>query len=235
MGDKKNPDIVFGGDLNELAPDLKLAFENQLGVKLTKQDQSIEIKGFVQDNKGNYYRYTKEENGVYYGNGFYIKNGNTTLLDAGNQRMVGGFIINASGNVENVTKYNNEFHYGKVEKVNYIKGNEISVTTENGFFVFETTNGDVSKLKSWSNEQYVLDKLGGSVDKNGNITINGDFKIRHHRFWNDRVIEINGNADFQNSQITSLGNLQSIGGNSFFENSQITSLGNLQSHTCTNQ
>ena len=36
------------------------------------------------------------------------------------------------------------------------------------------------------------------------------------------------NVDFEDSQITNLGKLQTIGGNANFENSQITSLGNLQ-------
>ncbi|MDR2233996.1 MAG: hypothetical protein LBE56_12865 [Tannerella sp.] len=39
---------------------------------------------------------------------------------------------------------------------------------------------------------------------------------------------IEEDANFSNSQITSLGNLQRIGGNAYFRNSQVTDLGNLK-------
>lgn len=45
----------------------------------------------------------------------------------------------------------------------------------------------------------------------------------------EKVKRIKGYADFSNSQITDLRNLQSIGTNAFFEYSQIKSLGNLKS------
>lgn len=42
------------------------------------------------------------------------------------------------------------------------------------------------------------------------------------------IKEIKGNADFDNSHVTSLGNLQTIGGDADFRNSQVISLGNLE-------
>ena len=44
----------------------------------------------------------------------------------------------------------------------------------------------------------------------------------------EKVKTINGSADFSNSQITDLGNLEKINGNAYFSNSQITDLGNLR-------
>ena len=45
----------------------------------------------------------------------------------------------------------------------------------------------------------------------------------------DKVVLLDGDADFRNSQITDLGQLQSIGGYADFRNSKITDLGQLQS------
>lgn len=51
-------------------------------------------------------------------------------------------------------------------------------------------------------------------------------------FWKlifNNIRHIEGTADFEKSEITSLSNLQSIGRNAYFKGSQITDLGNLQS------
>ena len=45
----------------------------------------------------------------------------------------------------------------------------------------------------------------------------------------DKICVFEGNANFKDSNITSLGNLESIGGDADFRKSNVTSLGNLKS------
>ena len=75
-------------------------------------------------------------------------------------------------------------------------------------------------------------------DKDGYLTISEyrqpsidytfkDLGIDENKLF-EKVKTINGSADFSNSQITDLGNLETINGNAYFSNSQITDLGNLK-------
>ena len=89
----------------------------------------------------------------------------------------------------------------------------------------------------------ILDTFGieSEEDEDGFLTISyyeqpqiegkrykySDFGIDENKLF-EKIKHINGDADFLDSEVSDLGNLESIGGNAYFENSEIKSLGKLE-------
>jgi DNA (cytosine-5)-methyltransferase 1 len=242
-----SPDNIFSRDFDNLIEGLSDAMFKKFGVeKNTKQSTTRMPNGVIQDANGAYYNYIYETNGVYYGDGYYLENGVATLLDRGSERMVDGWVISnrGDGTATNIDRTTRGFLYGDVKKVNYIKGDEISLTTENGNFVFEVKNGAVVRLidfpKKWRldklNDFYAGLQSGLEYDKNGNLTLPELYFIQSvyiqysyiNMLWADDIIGISSFAHFESTKIQYLGNLQYIKGYANFRGSQVKSLGELK-------
>ncbi len=238
-----SPDNIFSRDFDNLIEGLSDAMFKKFGVdKNTKQSTAQMPFGVIQDANGAYYNYIYETNGVYYGDGYYLENGVATLLDRGSERMVDGWVISnrGDGTATNIDRTRHGFFYGDVKKVNYIKGDEISLTTENGNFVFEVKNGAVVKLiegpKKWRLDKF--EELGIEVeyDENGSLILSrlgyNTMDSRDLRYtsmlWADDIVGISTTANFNGTKIQSLGNLQYIKGDANFSESQVQSLGELK-------
>ena len=237
-----SPDNIFSRDFDNLIEGLSDAMFKKFGVdKNTKQSTAQMPFGVIQDANGVYYNYIYETNGVYYGGGYYLENGVATLLDRGSERMVDGWVISnrGDGTATNIDRtasgYNRYgFFYGDVKKVNYIKGDEISLTTENGNFVFEVKNGAVVKLiefpKKWRLDKFKEASIRVEYDENRNLILSGLGFARDVRYtnmlWADDIVGISRSVDFIGTRIQYLGNLQYIKGDVSFIDSQIQSLGN---------
>jgi site-specific DNA-cytosine methylase len=237
-----SPDNIFSRDFDNLIEGLSDAMFKKFGVdKNTKQSTAQMPFGVIQDANGAYYNYIYETNGVYYGDGYYLENGVATLLDRGSERMVDGWVISnrGDGTATNIDRTTRGFLYGDVKKVNYIKGDEISLTTENGNFVFEVKNGAVVRLidfpKKWRldrlNDLYAGLQSSLEYDKNGNLTLPELYFSQSgyiNMLWADDIIGFSSSVDFNFTKIQYLGNLQYIKSYANFRNSQVKSLGELK-------
>ena len=241
-----SPDNIFSRDFDNLIEGLSDAMFKKFGVeKNTKQSTTRMPNGVIQDANGAYYNYIYEINGVYYGDGYYLENGVATLLDRGSERMVDGWVISnrGDGTATNIDRTTRGFLYGDVKKVNYIKGDEISLTTENGNFVFEVKNGAVVRLIDFP-KKWRLDKLNDlyaslpsglqsslEYDENGNLILPKPYLSQSgyiNMLWADDIIGFSSSVDFYSTKIQYLGNLQYIKGDANFIDSQVKSLGELK-------
>ena len=232
------PDNIFDRDFDKLIEGLGDAMYKKFGVdKNTSQSTSRMPNNITQDANGAYYYYIYETNRVYYGDGYYLENGVATILDRGSERMVDGWVISNRGNgtATNIDRTTYGFFYGDVKKVNYIKGDEISLTTENGNFVFEVKNGAVVKLiefpKKWRLDKFKELGIKVEYDENGNLILSGlGFATSSYTsmLWADDIVGISARADFNGTKIQSLGNLQYIKGDANFADSQVQSLEELK-------
>jgi len=238
-----SPDNIFSRDFDNLIEGLSDAMFKKFGVdKNTKQSTAQMPFGVIQDANGAYYNYIYETNGVYYGDGYYLENGVATLLDRGSERMVDGWVISnrGDGTATNIDRTRYGFFYGDVKKVNYIKGDEISLTTENGNFVFEVKNGAVVKLiefpKKWRLDKFKEASIKVEYDENSNLILSGSgFARMDSRYvgytsmlWADDIVGISRGVSFNGTKIQYLGNLQYIKGDAGFRDSQVQSLGELK-------
>lgn len=235
-----SPDNIFSRNFDNLIEGLSDAMFKKFGVeKNTKQSTTRMPNGVIQDANGAYYNYIYETNGVYYGDGYYLENGVATLLDRGSERMVDGWVISnrGDGTATNIDRTTRGFLYGDVKKVNYIRGDEISLTTENGNFVFEVKNGAVVRLidfpKKWRldklNDFYAGFRTSLEYDKNGNLILPElHFTGYINMLWADDIIGFSSSVEFESTKIQYLGNLQYIKGDANFSGSQVKSLGELK-------
>ena len=72
-----------------------------------------------------------------------------------------------------------------------------------------------------------ISHYGSKLDGEGHLHRPTDFEINENELFK-YIKKIQWDAKFSNSQVTSLGNLESIGGVASFCHSQVTSLGNLE-------
>ena len=125
---------------------------------------------------------------------------------------------------------------------------KLSADAKNQIKAAEQTKKEVDKIKADLNDaiknndvKAIFNYFGidAEYDKDGYLTIS-EFKVPFHNYtFNDLGIDenklfekiktIKGKAIFKNSQVTNLGNLQSVGGDADFCESQVTDLGNLVS------
>ena len=127
----------------------------------------------------------------------------------------------------------------EVEIVRQDLENEISSNDVKGIFKYFGINAKEDEdgfltLSEYKQPSEKLTFLDIGIDENVLFEkvkrIDGDANFQNSNLKNLKKLEtIYGDADFSNSQITDLGNLQSIGGNADFVYSEITDLGNLQS------
>jgi len=230
-----NPDATYGSDLNKIAEGLNESIANYFNIKLNKEQKFDLPDGITRDNKGRYFNYAKETNGVYWGGDFYIKNGQAYINDLNSERIVDEFIINNKGEIKNITNYSKSFLFGQPTKVTFLKGGKIEMTTEKGNITFTTKNGIIDSIEKIDKQirEHALNKLCGvSYTEDNKIIlkqIDANAASYIHLLWGNDIVKISDWAAFNNSKLTSLGELKSIGGTAYFSNSQLTSLGALES------
>ena len=181
------------------------------------------------------------------------KNEDTIIVDKNSERIAEGFLFKANGEYENVSEYWENFPYGDILKVNYIKGDDISVTTKNGDFVFQTKHGRIVKLKEYPKEwyfQYLSERYYKPIRlPNGSISINSLNDKNDGIIMTDEIEEIRGpitaNEDFsiislynikkaevviirEGSILEDLGQLKLANALRIEDNTLITNLGNLE-------
>ena len=139
----------------------------------------------------------------------------------------------AKEEIETAQKVQNEFKKIKAELKDAIENNNVkTIYNYFGIDVKEDKDGylTISEYRQPSID-YTFKDLG--IDENKLFekvkTINGSADFSNSQITDLGNLEtINGNAYFSNSQITDLGNLRTINGDAYFSNSQITDLGNLE-------
>ena len=167
----------------------------------------------------------------------YLENGNPKL----GVRFVGDKIQEIQG------ERNNGIvpiaYFDKVKE--YIKNNNLELSYKAQREIewsedFEKTKTDLKEAIETNDVKSILEHLGTDCEElpDGMLRITGysqpygytysDIGINENRLF-EKIKEITGNADFKNSQVTSLGKLESIGGDADFYYSPITNLGTLQS------
>lgn len=228
-----NPDATFNNDLNKLANGLDESLYNYVGVSKTSNNSSRLPEGIVRDAYGNLYKYSKEVNGVYYGDGFYIRNGEAVILDPNTERMVMGFVVNSNGSVTKIAS-DDHFIFGDVNKVTFLGGNKMRLDTkEFGIVEFDTEDGLIKQgvvMDEAHKLNYLKANYNATVDVNGNYTINGinsrDEYI--HIVWSDKITMITGSALLRGTNLTNLGNVKEIWGELDIETAKLTSLGKVE-------
>lgn len=88
-----NPDITFGGDLNKITQGLEDSIYKYVGISKSKQKTSLLPDKMVSDSNGKLFVYSKEVDGVYYGDGFYIQKGESTILDPSREKLINGIVF----------------------------------------------------------------------------------------------------------------------------------------------
>ena len=163
-----------------------------------------------------------------------IKNGNAQELE-GEYRDVALSFLENNKDIKNGRKWLDKEEWNK-RLIEYNK------KIENGTFKSEECGYLIEDLfhkdyRSHFNKNSNLEELRGKLYKIKNNLAEyyncteeeictGDYKPKTEMTCPYKIIL--GNADFSNSNITDLGNLQHIGENADFSNSEITDLGNLQ-------
>lgn len=106
---------------------------------------------------------------------------------------------------------------------------------------YEKIKNDLQSAIETNDVKAILEYFGTKVeqDDDGMLTISNytepidgisfsDLRINENELFK-KIKRIDGNADFGNSKVTDLGNLQNIGEDAIFSNSRLTNLGNLLS------
>ncbi len=89
-----NPDATFSNNLDNIAPGLTEAFEEEYGLTIDKDNIDFELKNYVKANDGKYYKYNYEINNVYYcPNNIIIDNFEVKNLDKSNYLVFDYFIL----------------------------------------------------------------------------------------------------------------------------------------------
>ena len=102
-----NPDQVHGGNLDGIAKGLKAAFEKELKVKIgvgAADDNFRCPKNTIATGAGGYLKYNHEANGVYVGDGFMYENGELTIINPNEARVMDQYIVYNDGKIVNPTK-----------------------------------------------------------------------------------------------------------------------------------
>ena len=137
----------------------------------------------------------------------------------------------------------NQFYEVKktIKEINKIKQDIFKLTHETLFEKTLKVFGINSFDRNKTNDEKIYNYFGINVkkDKNGMLILSEykqpnkyfnykDYNINENELFKN-VIEIEGNANFENSDLISLQNLEKINGNAFLTNCKITSLGHLKS------
>ena len=61
-----NPDSTFYNDLDNIIPGLTYAFEKTYGLRSKTKSEEFELTNYVKANDNKFYKYTKEDNNIYY-------------------------------------------------------------------------------------------------------------------------------------------------------------------------
>ena len=251
-----NPDRVVADTtdkLDLLVGGLQIAFYNLFNLEPPSKSHSMP-EGLYRTGDGKLFNIASEENGVYWGDNFYIKsNGEVVILNPNSQKMADGYVFNSNGTVENI-KENNHTFIDDITKVKFLAGNVIEVTTPLGKVVFPVENG-MSQQNTYIDKELAENEL---LKQGATILANGRIKLDYiapntHLFWNENIFSIKDNGilseidfsvstlkylmnlqqidtsvTFTNSKVEDLGKLKTINGEVSFRNSKIESLNNLQ-------
>ena len=87
----------------------------------------------------------KQENGVYYGDGFYMRNGESIILDPNKQRIVNGVIL-TSGQTKENNIINTIFPFD-VEQVTFLSSDKIRISNKK--YTVDFLNTNFISIKRW--------------------------------------------------------------------------------------
>ncbi len=241
-----NVDLVYGGDLNSLVSGAESAIYDYLNVSKGKANKKYDDEKVIQDNEGKLFVYGKEEEGVYYGDGFYINNGESFMLNPNTQRMANGVIFNSDGTI--TALFNTEFSqlFSESEKITFLPNNTIRVKLPSGEIELPIING-IAQQNTYIDIELAIKayNLFGNVEREkDNITIpyidNSNYIYYHGDIQSvGGFVSVDGTANLENLQSVGGGvmvygtanleakNLQSVGG--FVSVDGTANLENLQS------
>lgn len=90
----KNPDATFSNNLNNIAPDLVLSFEQHYGM-IQPPKNAFELRNYVKASDGKYYKYNYEINNIYYcPNNIIIDNYEVIRLPKESTLLIDYYILN---------------------------------------------------------------------------------------------------------------------------------------------
>jgi hypothetical protein len=220
-----NPDATYNNNLNIIIGGLEQSIYDYAGVNKVNHNKMNFAENVINDSKNRLFVFGKEENGIYYGDGFYIKHGEATLLNNDMERMIDGHVFRQNKTIKNIGA-NTLWNGFNINNIKFLKGNQITLQTDYGNATLDLVNG-VSQQSSRLDESLSIAILKNytfiETDGNGKITVSGDIKDDNHLplFWNDNIIRINGSAYFRNSSIQEQNHLEHITRKALFLDSQI--------------
>ena len=232
-----NPDATFGNDLNKVIDGLNEAVFNIEGVpKKSTQELSLPDQ-IVSDNKGRFFRFDNEFDGIYFSKNGYMKDGEITLIDKSSQRMIDQYLFDSkSKKITSITNIEYEYNLGlkNINKISFEK-DKIDIKTEDGDLSIELIGGiadkvygDITKIGNYflSNNQTIT-----SVDLPSNVEIKDNFLQRNLILTS---INLPSNVEIGNSFLSQNLLLESIDlpknnfiGNGFLLNNQVLTSVNL--------
>lgn len=190
-----NPDATFGNDLNKVIDGLNEAVFNIEGLpKKSTQELSLPDQ-IVSDNKGRFFKFDNEINGIYFSKNGYMNNGEITLIDKSSQRMIDEYLFDSkSKKITSITGNEYEYNFGlkNINKISFEK-DKIDIKTEDGDLSIDFISG-------------VADKVYGNITKIGGSFLSNNQSIRSVDLPSN--VEI-GNNFLQNNIILTSINLPS--------------------------
>jgi hypothetical protein len=230
-----NPDITFNGKLNKLVEGLEDAIYSHVGVQKSKNNNKIELPANVTtDSKGRLFVYGREEYGVYYGDGFFIKNGDAVMLDPNTERMANGYIYSTNGKITPILNILSS-PFGNYQKITFLANNAIRIETDNGNIEFAIKNG-IAQQNTFIDKSLVLNYFERTQSSTGKYSVSKEGKItlasvenKDILFWHNDIIEVKGDVIVQRTANLDAKNLQSVGGDVLVKGTANLDANNLQS------
>ena len=239
-GTNRHPDSVYEGNLDAIAEGLYTNLYSNFHVedKRTNVTHTALPDNIKQDVTGRYFQYSNEQNGVYWGEGFYMRGGDSVILDPATERVANGILYNSMHNkAYDISLQAYLALFQDIEKVTFLKGGKTELLTALGKVVFTSENGTITSIDSIDpkvrfdtlKRLYSAEKLGGTNE----IILNRVNGISYHPhaidfLWGEDITKIKYSADFEGSNLKSLLNLRYIGLDLTIHDSQISSLGALR-------
>jgi len=226
-----NPDITFNGKLDTLVSGLEDSIYNYVNVSKGVSNKAQLPQNVVEDNQGRLFIYGKEENGFYYGDGFYILAGIATMLDPNTERMVNGIIFKQDGSVLDVA--GSDFMLKDIvnNKVKFLPNNSIRLETEYGNIEFPVKNGVAQQNtfidKSLAIHYFESTQSRFKIDEDEKMIVSSIFDDGVLFYHND-IVEVTGNVRLTSNTPLNADSLEKIGGDIIISNNNTLSAKNLK-------
>ena len=226
-----NPDITFNGKLDTLVSGLEDSIYNYVNASKGVSNKAQLPQNITEDNQGRLFVYGKEENGFYYGDGFYILAGIATMLDPNTERMVNGIIFKQDGSVLDVA--GSDFMLKDIvnNKVKFLPNNSIRLETEYGNIEFPVKNGIAQQNtfidKSLAIHYFESTQSRFKIDEGGKMIVSRIFDDDVLFYHND-IIEV-GAIKLNSNVSLNADSLEKIAGDIVIRGNSIMSAKNLKS------